>query len=558
MINNPVLSYYYNGNILTMNHVTPTSPHMLVSQGRVLHCDPSTSPLGMDFRDADFPRVRFNLAEQVQFVDLQGKTVIPGICDSHAHFIWWGTTLVQVDLSQALSDQNCIELVHAHTPSPAPGEWIIGFGWAHNLWSSRELPNREILDKAFPDNPVLLSSKCGHLAWINSAALQAAALAEDTADPAGGEIERRDGRFTGILKEKAIELVSAKIGPLTDAQRYAALTRAQAHAHALGITSMHTPEDLDTWEFLQKAHAQSLLSIRVNFWIPVAALDDLCATRTRHGLGDHRLRISAVKVFMDGSLGGRTALMYDPYENEPENFGIVVTDEETVVRHTLKANRSGLSMAIHAIGDQAVGFVLTAYERAAAEFGTDGDTTSNPVLRNRIEHLQVFSPRDLDRIRALRPIASIQPIHLCADMNPADHHWGQRAQYAYACRTIADAGCLVTFGSDVPVESCNPFYGMYAAVTRNALDGKPGGGWYPGERLSLQEALEAYTINCATASGEQDVLGSLEAGKLADFVILPDDPFKLEPEQLRDMKPLATIIEGDCVYAHAEWESILK
>ncbi len=558
MTTKALLDYYYNGNILTMNRAVPTSPHMLVGQGRVLHCDPSPAPLSLDFRQPDFSDTISKLAGEVRFVDLKGKTVIPGICDSHAHFIWWGTTLVQADLSHSTSEQNCIEIVRGHALEPSSGEWIVGFGWAHNLWPSRELPSLKSLDEAFPDTPVILSSKCGHLAWINSAAFRAAGITEDTPDPFGGEIERRDGRFTGILKETAIALVDAKIGPVTDAQRRAALDRAQAKAHSYGITSMHTPEDMNTWEFLQNAHAEGLLSMRVNFWIPVAALDDLCATRTRHGLGDHHLRISAVKVFMDGSLGGRTALMYDPYENEPDNRGIVVTDEETVIQNTLQANRAGLSMAIHAIGDQAVGFVLTAYERAAAELGTEGDTRSNPVLRNRIEHLQVFSPRDLERIRALKPVVSIQPIHLCADMGPADRHWGERAQYAYACRTVADAGSLITFGSDVPVESCNPFLGMYAAITRKDLEGKPENGWFPGECLSLQETLEAYTINCATASGEQDVLGSLEAGKLADFVILPDDPFKISPEQLRDMKPLATVLDGKCVYADGEWESVLN
>jgi len=266
-------------------------------------------------------------------------------------------------------------------------------------------------------------------------------------------------------------------------------------------------------------------------------------------LGDDRLRISAVKLFADGSLGGRTALMVDPYEGEPENRGICVTDRDEIRRVTLKANRAGLSMAIHAIGDQAVDNVLAAFEASLDELGCSGAAGMQPPIQNRIEHLQVFHPRDLERIRRVKPIASMQPIHLCADMGPADRFWGERARYAYACRTLAEAGCLLAFGSDAPVEPINPFLGLYAATTRRNLEGAPESGWYPGQRLSLQESLEGYTKNCAQASGQQDRLGSLEAGKLADFIVLAQDPFSLTPEELRDAKPLATFTGGQCVFA---------
>jgi len=549
-----MLTYYYNGNILTMDRANPRAPHMLVSAGHILFCSESRAPFGLDYRDSGFLHTRQELTGQVRFVDLKGKTVIPGICDAHAHFLMWGLSLTDAELYNSTSEAHGVELVKKHAANVPVGEWIIGRGWTHNLWDSPVLPSRESLDRAFPDNPVVLASKCGHLAWVNSRALQMAGIPDTAADPEGGEFERANGRITGILKENAMDAVHDLLGDPTPRQRRAALQMAQERAHAFGITGMQTPEDLDTWEFMQAAHAENLLSMRVNFWMPVRALDDLVDARIRHGLGDHRLRISAIKIFADGSLGGRTADMYDPYENEPDNYGVVVTDEETMTEATLKANRAGLSMAIHAIGDRSVGSVISAYEKAAAELGTAGDTRTNPVLRNRIEHLQVYNDRDLDRIKALKPIASIQPIHLCADMGPADRYWGSRSKNAYACRTVADAGCLLAFGSDVPVESCNPFWGMYAATTRNDLTGKPGNGWYPGECISLQETLEAYTINTAIASGEQDMLGSLTAGKLADFVVLPEDPFTMSPENLRDMLPLATYSEGKCVYSHPDWE----
>lgn len=551
------LTYYYNGNILTMNRTTPTSPHMLVGGDRVWHCDPSPVPLGLDYREANFLRVRQSMGGQVRFVDLGGRSVMPGICDAHAHFLMWGQMLAHVDLTDANSEEECVRRLREQKANVPKGEWIRGRGWTHNLWDNPALPSRASLDAAFPDNPVYLTSKCCHVVWVNSAALAAAGVDENTPTPEGGEIEIRDGRLTGILKEDANDLVRRAIGETTESQWYEALDRAQAVAHSLGITSMQTPEYMPTWKFLQKVHAEERLSMRVNFWMPVAVLDELCATETQHGLGDLRLRISAVKAFMDGSLGGRTALMYDDYENEPGNIGIEVIDAETIMQHTLQANAAGLSMAVHAIGDLAVGNVLRAYEKAADQFGRAGDTRTNPIHRNRIEHLQVFSDRDHDLLKKVHPIISIQPIHLCADMGPADRHWGARSKNAYACRTAAELGCMLVFGSDVPVESCNPFYGMYAATTRNNLKGEPGNGWFPEQCVSLQETLEAYTINCATASGIQDHIGSLEAGKLADFIVLPENPHEVSPTDLRDMLPVATVSGGKAVHTSPELEGAI-
>lgn len=551
-----MISYFYNGNILTMNASEPSVPHMLVADNKILHCSSAPAPLGLDFRSPDFADIRTQRGADVTFVDLGGQTVIPGICDAHAHFLMWGLNLTDADLVPSRSLEQCLQILKDHARNTPPGEWIRGRGWTHNLWEKPEFPTRDSLDQLFPDNPVYLSSKCGHVAWVNTRALEMAGITDTTPDPDGGEIEHdASGRVTGILKENAMDDVAALRAEPTDHQRRTALQRAQAIAHSMGITAMQTPEDLDTWEFMQKAHAEKLLTLRINFWIPVSALDALLADRTRHGLGDDTLRIGAVKIFADGSLGGRTALMYEDHENEPGNTGVVVTTAEDILDATLRANRAGLSMAIHAIGDKAVGNVISAYEAAARELGTEGDTSTNPVLRNRIEHLQVFADLDLERLRQLKPIASMQPIHLCADMIPADNYWGARSKYAYAFRTLKNAGCLLAFGSDVPVESCNPFYGIYAAITKKDLDAKPADGWYPQEAITLQETLEAYTINTAIASGQQDVLGSLEKGKLADFVVLPADPFTLSPEEIRDMLPVATYVNGQCVYTAADWKT---
>lgn len=546
----PRLTYYFNGHILTQNPAAPRSPHMLVAGERVWHADPDVRAFGLDFRDSAFGVTRRRLAGEVDFVDLHGRTVIPGLVDAHVHFLWWALELAQADLRASGSEEDAVGLLRAHAAQHrlTAGEWLVGFGWSHNLWQGQQLPSAASLDEAFPDNPVLMSSKCGHLAWVNSAALRLAAIDDSTRNPSGGEIERRDGRATGVLKETAIALVRERISAPTEADKLRALGRGQEIAHSLGLTTMHTPEDLDTWGFLQRAHQAGTLSMRVNFWIPAAALDSLETLQVRHGLGDDRLRITAVKLFSDGSLGGRTALMYQPYENEPGNCGIAVTDREEIERITLHANRLGLAMAIHAIGDKAVDNVLAAYEKAAERLASQPAGAAPPV-RNRIEHLQVFAEKDLERIKRLKPVASMQPVHLCADMGPAERFWGERSRRAYACRTLADAGCLLAFGSDAPVEPINPFLGLYAAVTRLALDGSgPDGGWHNHEKLTVEEGLAGYTTNPAIASGIHSRFGDLSPGKVADFVVLPEDPTRVSPEALRDMKPAATFSGNRCVF----------
>lgn len=550
----PRLAYYYNGRIYTMDRLNPITDHMLVCGERVWHCSQGPAPLGLNYRDASFASTRRQLADSVEFIDLNGRVVIPGICDAHVHFMMWSMNLALADLTPSVDEDDAIEILKRHSTGTAPGEWILGRGWSYNTWKTATLPSKKSLDQLFPDNPVLMDSKCGHLAWANSRALAIAGINDSTPNPVGGEIEHRDGRITGVLKETAIEMVAQHVPKPDDEQRLRAMKKGQSLAHSLGLTSMQTPEDLDTWGFLQRAHAKTELSMRIDFWMPVSALDEMCAAQTNHGLGDDHLRISAVKVFMDGSLGGRTAQMYEPYENEPGNLGIIVTERQQIIDYTLKANAANLSMAVHAIGDKAVANVMDAYELAAQKFGRNGTTATNPVLRNRIEHLQVFHESDRERLRTIRPIASMQPVHLCADMGPADIYWGSRSRNAYAFRDIADAGCLLAFGSDAPVETINPFEGIYAAVTRNDLQGNPGEGWNPSQKVTMDETLHAYTSNCAIASGRQADLGTLQSGYLADFLVLPGDPYTESPETVRDMKPLMTFSGGKPVYCSTEWE----
>jgi predicted amidohydrolase YtcJ len=548
------LRYFYNGNIITMNPDAPRSGHMLVAGERIWSCRNDAKPLGLDWRDPAFNAQRRALSPEVEFTDLCGASVIPGLVDCHAHFLWWAVNLTYADLTGTRSEEEAVEIMRTHARQLPKGDWLIGFGWTHNLWEDPRLPTRKSLDEAFGDTPVFLSSKCSHLAWVNSAALARAGVDASTPDPVGGQIERRpDGggsqELTGILKETAMGLVESKIDQPSEETFRQALARGQKIAHGFGLTGVHSPEYLHTWEFMQRAHAEGALKVRVNFLAPLSLLGQLEELKVRQGLGDDWLRIAGVKAFCDGSLGGRTALMHEPFEGEPENRGIRVLEAEELFQATLRSNRVGLPIAIHAIGDRAVDDALTAFERAGGELEAMG----LPAMQNRIEHLQLFAGSSLERLGRVRPVASVQPIHLCADMGPADRYWGKRSRYAYAFRSLAEAGCTLVFGSDAPVEPINPFLGIYAAATRKDLNASPDGGWYPEERISVEQAIAAYTRNAAQVAGQSAILGQLEQGKLADFVVIAEDPIQGSPEGLRSVEPLATFIGGECVYAKPEW-----
>lgn len=552
-----MLQYVYNGRILTQSLGASAVPHMLLCNGRVWSASVGANPLGLDFRAPDFAESRRQWSESVEFIDLGGACVLPGLHDAHVHFVWWAENLAKADLSPAMYEEAALNLLQRHVGKIAEGQWVQGHGWSHNLWPDGRLPSRDSLDSIFPRNPVFLTSKCGHLAWVNSVALELAGLHGESASPDGGEIAMRAGAKgpepTGILKERAIGLVESIIPAVTDDDRRTLVARATREAWSLGITSMHTPEDLDTFSFLQRLRAEEQLAMRVNFWIPVAALGALEELKLHHGFGDDMLRITGVKIFADGSLGGRTAYMWEPYENEPDNVGIVVTDRDELTGYVRRINKAGLATAVHAIGDRSVSDVLAAFETSQIENGNSGPAQLATTARNRVEHLQVFREADKEVLARVRPITSFQPIHLCADWQPADRFWGGRARYAYAMQTAEELGCTLAFGSDAPVESINPFLGLYAAVTRCDMEGYPSGGWYPEECVPLRRALAAYTTGPAVAAGTTASIGDLSPGKLADFIVLPANPLEMKPSDLQHLRPLATFVAGKRVYGEIEF-----
>ncbi len=546
------LKYFYNGNIRTMDPHHPIASHMLVAGERIWFCSDQRAPLGLDYRESGFDHQRKLFEKEVEFIDLGGRTVLPSFADAHVHFLWWALAARRPDLSRARSAEEAVALLVAAAGQVVKGEWIIGHGWSHNTWPEGRLPHKDLLDAAFPHNPVYLTSKCGHLAWLNSLALHEVGIDAHTPDPPGGEICREGPphapRLTGILKEDAVLLVENAVPPPAPSAKRMAFVKGQLLAHSFGLTCLHTPEEIETWQFYGQMRSEGLLRMRIAFLIPAANLDVALAMRLRHGFGDDQLFIAGVKMFADGSLGARTALMYEPYEHEPENLGSVVRSPAEILDLTVRANRGGLPVAVHAIGDRAVGDVLRVFEAAAQETGCCGACDTRPLVRNRIEHLQLLAQDDFDLLRAVRPVASVQPVHLCADWRPADAHWGPRSRYAYAFRTIAQAGCTLAFGSDAPVEPIDPWLGIYAAVTRMDLEGQPPKGWYPEERLTLDQAVMAATLGAATAAGKQRVIGSLRPGKYADFIVLEVDPWHEKPENLRNLSVSETYFAGDCVY----------
>ena len=481
-------------------------------------------------------------------VDLEGGTVLPGLIDSHLHFSGYGLRLSQVDLQEVPSLEEALSRVAGQVALSQPGAWIRGGGWNCNLWGDGAFPHHRDLDKVAPDNPVVLSSKDGHSTWVNRRAMELAQITSETPDPPGGHIRRdpdrrgrRYGEPTGILQETAAGLVRNVMPQPSLEETIVACRLGMANAHRVGLTGIHNCEGQQALAAFQELRRRGELTMRVLTHIPSANLDAAIAIGLRDGFGDEWIRTHGVKAFSDGALGSRSAWMLSPFEDDPANTGIPTMTSEELHELTHKANGAGLSVAIHAIGDAANRAVLDAIEAAR-------DAT-NAQLRNRIEHVQLLHPDDLPRLAQLGVVASMQPIHATGDIDIADLHWGARSATGYAWRSLLDAGTRLAFGSDAPVEDISPLLGIHAAVTRRRANGYPGPeGWYPEQRLTVHEAVYAYTMGAAYASGEETIKGSLTPGKLADLILLDRDIFHIDPMDIQHAQVLATMVGGRFVY----------
>lgn len=525
-----------NGTLLTLDEAIPHATAIAVRGDRILAVGDASLRELADGR--------------TEIIDLNGRTVVPGFTDGHIHFTWWALRRREVDLSAATSPEAAAERVAERATQTPPGEWITGGGFDRNRWPGSQWPSRELLDKAAPHHPVALHSKDYHSIWVNSVALARAGITRETPDPDGGVIWRNpdSGEPIGILSEAAVELIERAIPRPTPAQAAEAIAEAQPAAWAAGLTGIHeisdTPE-LTAFRAFQTLRAQGRLGLRVLQYIPAERLDTFVEAGIRSGFGDEWIRIGGVKFFMDGALGSRTALMLEPYEGEPTNVGVACIDPEELAEHALRASRAGLSLAVHAIGDRANREVLNVLELVREDERRDG----RPPLRHRIEHLQLLHPDDLPRLARLNVIASMQPIHAISDMEMAQRFWGSRCRLAYAWRSVLDTGTPIAFGSDAPVDPFDVMAGLRAAVTRRQENGDPGPeGWYPEQRITALEALRAYTVGCAIASGEEWLKGTLMPGKLADMVVLSGNPVNSGPDALREITVDGTIVGGKVVY----------
>lgn len=517
-----------NARITTIDPTLPQATALAVRDGKFLAVG----------RDDD---IRPLAGPHSEVIDLGGRCVIPGLVDAHVHFRNFAVGLQQVALMDAATVDEALRRVAARAAVAGPDDWIEGWGWAQDSWPDRQFPTAEQLDAVAPRHPAYLRHKSGHAAWVNSLALRLAGVDAHTPDPPGGEIQRTaDGRPTGVLFEEAMELVGRHRPRLDAARLLDALRRAQQRCWEVGLTGLHDFDGRDCFQALQTLRLNGELGLRIVKNIPAALLEHAVGVGLRSGLGDEWLRIGGVKIFADGALGPRTALMLEPYEGEPHNRGIVVTEKEEMMRlaHSAMANR--LSVTVHAIGDKAVHDVLDVYEAVQA-----AHPERRNVPPNRIEHVQVIHPLDYPRLAALGVVASVQPTHATSDMEMVDRYWGARGRHAYAFRTLLETGATVVFGSDCPIEAIDPLPGIQAAVTRRRADGSPGpDGWYGDQRFSVWEAVRAFTLAAAETSGQTQRQGSITPGKLADLTILEQDIFTLPPDDLAETPIAATVVGG--------------
>jgi len=481
-----------------------------------------------------------------QAEDLGGRTVLPGLTDAHLHLEHYALGLQKVDCETA-TRQECLDRVAARARETPPGQWILGHGWNQNNWPEG-FGSAADLDLIAPDHPVYLTAKSLHAAWANSLALRIAELDAGTPDPEGGRFGRTaSGDLDGILFESAMEQVGDAVPEASEAAVVEAIRQAQAVLWSMGLTGIHDFDRRRCFIALQTLHNRGELRLRVLKSIPLDDLEHAAALGLRTGFGDDMLRIGPVKAFADGALGPQTAATLQPYEGDPQNRGMLLLDAEELFERGRVAVSNGLSLAVHAIGDRANHEVLDGFRQLRAL--EQEQAASQPRLRHRIEHVQMLHPQDAGRLAELGVIASMQPIHATSDMHMADRFWGERAALSYAWRTQLQQGAVLAFGSDAPVESPNPFWGLHASVTRRRADGSPGAqGWRAEQRLTLMEALHAFTQGAAYAAGMEDRLGRLAPGYLADLIVLDEDPFTVEPDRLHSLRPARTMVAGEWVF----------
>jgi predicted amidohydrolase YtcJ len=526
-------TYYLHGRIYTNDPKQPWAEAMAVRDEKIL-CVGSISQIMLDCGGAQSQDV----------VPLKGLFVMPGFNDAHVHIGGAGRDKLNLKLNGVTSLAELQKLIKEAADHHRAGEWVLGSGWDQTRWPDAKFPTRIDLDQAAPHNPVYLDHVSGQIAVVNSLALKHGEITAETPNPAGGEIERfADGEATGILKENAKEMVAQRIPDPPDEVRKKGIELAFEELARNGVTSV---QDFSAWEdFLayMELKQEKKLTVRITAWLPfTAATDDLQNMRSEGGTTDPWLRTGALKGFLDGALGTRTAALLAPYSDDPSTSGIVTIDPEKLKTMALARDRLGFQLAFHAIGDRANRTALDTFEALLR---------ANPPRdrRDRIEHAQVVSPEDIPRFAELKIIASMQPSKETNDLRWAGQRLGpERSKLAYAWNSLQKSGARLAFGTDYDVEPIDPRRGLYACVTRAGLDGSPQGGWIPEEKLSLPDCIRAYTSGSAYAEFMDGKKGELKVGEFADFIVLSQDLTKIAPAEILKSEVLRTVVGGKIVY----------
>jgi predicted amidohydrolase YtcJ len=523
-----------NGKVWTGNPAQPWAEAVAVRDGKI-------------FAVGTAAEARKLSPSGTKLVDLGGSLVLPGFIDSHTHFLAGGFALKSIQLREAKSREDFVARIAAKARELGPGRWIQNGDWDHQQFSPVELPRKDWIDAVTPDNPVCVNRLDGHMILANSLALKLAGVTKGTPVPPGGEIVKdpATGEPTGILKDTAMDLVYAEIPEPTLAEKLEAAEAAVRHAAENGVTSVNEMADASSFGVFQELARLGRLTTRVHVYIPITEVETLARLKLKSPFGSPSLKLAGLKGFMDGSLGSATAYFFEPYTDDPKNSGLLngqMFPEGIMEKRILEGDRAGLQLAVHAIGDRANSMLLDMVEKAVAANGPRD-------RRWRVEHAQHLRRTDIARFGKLGLVASVQPYHLIDDGRWAEKKIGpERVKTTYPFESLRRAGAVLAFGSDWTVAPLSPILGIYAAVTRRTLDGMNPGGWVPEEKVSIEEAVRAYTVNGAWVQFAEAVKGTIEPGKLADLVVLDRDIFTVPPEEIAGARVRMTIFDGRIIY----------
>lgn len=523
---------YINGKVYTVNEFQPIAQAVVVENNKIVF-------VGSD------EEAKKLIDASAEVIDLNGKLMLPGFIDNHVHFITGGFYLLGIDLRPANSTSEFKQILKEYS-NKFPGKWITGGYWDHEKWEVNDLPTKEMIDEVVSDQPVFVDRLDGHMGVANSYALKLAGITKDTESPDGGLIVKdpKTGEPTGVLKDNAMYLISKHIPEPNAEENYEALLAALEEAKKLGITSVQDITYGDALNAFQRAKDEGKLTCRIFTRWPISDYKDHIEKNIRAGYGDDLIRMGSLKAFADGSLGSSTAWFFDSYDQDTMTTGLamdIITDG-SMDKWCMDADKHGLQLSVHAIGDKANSYMLDLYEKISKE---------NPEWdrRFRIEHAQHVRFEDIPRFAEIGVIASVQPYHCIDDGVWAEKRIGpDRIKYTYPFKSFLDSGVKVCFGTDWYVAPLNPLLGLYAAVTRRTLDDKNPDGWIPEQKISIEDAIKCYTINSAYASFEENIKGSIEAGKLADLIVLSDDILTIDPVKIKDAKVEMTIFDGKIIY----------